>query len=134
MRFPVLKRKGHGQLPTRHRISQPHGDFVRVGVCRYFRGIDRVGELSRSEIDNRRSKCMAPDKSVIPPLDHMPLVDRFLFPESMDEIPHHRGMVSPTGGWLLHLPVAPEKAAPRSLRVAEGKTDRLGSGARNGQA
>ena len=77
---------------------------------------------------------MAPDEPMITALDQMPLVNRLLLPETMDEIPHHRGMVPPTGSRLTHLPVTPEKTAPPSLGITQGKTHRLGTGAGNRQS
>lgn len=77
---------------------------------------------------------MATDESVITPLDHMTIIDRLLFPKPVDEISHHRGMVTPTRGRLLHLTVPPEKALPRPLSVSKRQTDRFRSSAANNES
>ena len=72
---------------------------------------------------------MASEETVIPPFDHMPLVDRLLPPEAMHIVPHDRGMVTPTFCRLLNLTITPEEATPSTILVLQRQADRLGPGA-----
>jgi hypothetical protein len=93
-----------------------------------------IGHGTGLRIDPRSREGVIADKSMVPSLDRMPFIDRFLFPETMDEISHDRCMISPTRGGFGDIAVTPEESLPLSVAVAAGKTHRFGSRAADREA
>jgi hypothetical protein len=93
-----------------------------------------IGYRTGFRVDPRSQEGVIADKSMIPSLDRMPFIDRFLFPETMDKISHDRCVVSPTRGGLGDISVTPEESLPLSVTVAAGKAHRFGSGAADREA
>jgi hypothetical protein len=64
----------------------------------------------------------------------MPFVNGLLLPETVNKIPHDRGMVAPSLGWFLNLTVPPEEAVPAPGGIPAGEADGFSPGTANHQS